>query len=1002
MGIVAHIKDLSKKSVKLLLLCWLWFFIQTPVFPNTVEVGGILAESTVWTAENTYIVTDNVIIFQGITLQIDAGTTVKFNQGRGLTVEGGSLLITGTSSDNVFLIPNHSGGENWNWQGITLNSVSNPAEVIIEYASIHKAVIGIKGQTSNNVRIQNSEISNSFFIGIELINSSSWEISGNRIMNNFSGIEILASGNGNQSAGNLIHGNILDNFAINISIQSNSHGACFHNTIEENTVKNASQGIWLFSTSQGVFANTHIRGNLIYNNGNENDGFGLFVAVDTTFINNNIFWKNHTAVVYNSARDSWFSFNSIYENKNGMVLRNNSQNIDISHNTITGNAGDVVSFFTFDNFLFRRNNIFRNQGDSAVIRINTPFNIDISENYWGTTVDSIIQVLFYHDPDSVQPGQFIYQPFLEDPDTLAPVSAPFRFTWQRVHGVNRFTWFENPETNLLGYRIFSGETGLYQFSDSTSLITDTVFSIPAGSAHSYVITAYKQGGTEDNFRFSGKKSPYAYGMQIPFAGNDTVICRTTSFLSLSKATAPQSNSGVFWTTSGDGNFTNPRALNPRYFPGIMDRESGEVTLRLTVFMNGKEETDELTLMLSAEPTAFAGYDEYLPSGSPYFTQYASAIDYDALLWQTTGDGVFENPDLLLTYYFPGNHDMENGEVQLILHALSDYCVSASDTLTLFIRTAFSINGRLWKDNLPAAEYPVIAFLKTEDDAPDIPSRHLTFSDTNGQFQFSNLVEGNYLLFMPSDTSNPTGHLPTYYAAQSRWQNAFQLVLNGDIFEVDLHLLSNQYQIPSGNGSIAGHFQMPQISGAEKDVLCTGWFGDQNSEFCLQGLSNAGVLLFSLSRQVIYVHKLTDANGNFRFRDLPYGVYYLEAELAGYHSAVSEQIIISPQQQTVESIQLGIDSKNIRIFLPENILKASEPVFYPNPVQDHLNVQYYHFQDDKPVSYIIFDMNGRKIAEGHVLPLGGQVKIDVRNLLPDLYVIRTGTIEKKHSFIFKKY
>ncbi|TVQ84302.1 MAG: T9SS C-terminal target domain-containing protein [Bacteroidetes bacterium] len=975
-----------------------------PLFAqNTIEVGGILAENDVWVSDNIYIVTDNVVVFQGITLQIEAGTIVKFNQGRGFKIEGGKLLISGAQADSVKLIPNHTGNEDWNWQGVSLNTVNNPGDVIIEHAIIEKAVIGIKGQASHYAQVKNSRISDSFFIGIEVINGSFWEITNNYFKDNFLGIEIIATGEGNQSANNEISGNTLSNFITNISIQSNSHGASFHNTVEGNTVKNGVNGIWLFNTSQGVSANTIIKRNLIYNNGNTNQGFGIYISADSTFVHNNIFWKNKMAVMITSATASWVSSNNIYESKNGLRIRNNSGNINIENNTFTGIKDDWVFFEAYNDIVFSGNNLFRNDRDSAVVKNFTSFPIDISNNYWGAITDSLVQQLLFHAPDSSGLGEFLYQPFLDNPDTIAPVSAPFGFTWQEVHGTNLFSWYANPETDLLGYRIFYNETGLYSFQDSTGLITDTIFELPDETSENFAIVAYKQqSGVSEKIQFDGLKSPYAFGMQLPFAGNDTVLCRTLSSLQLSKATAPQGISQLLWTTDGDGNFTNPSIIRPRYFPGQQDLAGGEVILTLTIVKNGIIIQDEITLVFAPEPNAFAGYDTYLAEGLSYFTKYATASDFDAILWQTTGDGFFQYTDSIVTFYTPGSSDISNGMVKLVLNALSDFCSPASDTLTLFIRTGYSLNGRAWIENTPLTGHPVLAVLKSENNPQGLPSRFITYSNEIGHFRFENLVEGNYMLYLPADTLNHAGFLPSYYIGQSRWQNAFDVNLIGDVFEIDLRLREIRQDIPQGTGSISGHFKMPSLSAKDKEIFCSDWFGTGDKEFCLQGLSNISILLFSSSRQVIYGHTLTDINGNFIFGNLPFGTYYLEAELAGYHSRLSDQILISPQQQSVENVEFTINSQNIVIFLPEDLQKTAEPLYFPNPVTNELNVQSPELHDETPVTYSIFDMQGRKIVVERIYPLTGLIKIDVRKLLPDTYVIVIGSDDKKHSFIFKKY
>jgi len=64
-----------------------------------------------------------------------------------------------------------------------------------------------------------------------------------------------------------------------------------------------------------------------------------------------------------------------------------------------------------------------------------------------------------------------------------------------------------------------------------------------------------------------------------FAGNDTVICLPVTQILLS-GTASNSTT-LLWTTSGDGTFSNASNLQTTYFPGTLDKSTGQVNLTLT-------------------------------------------------------------------------------------------------------------------------------------------------------------------------------------------------------------------------------------------------------------------------------------------------------------------------------------------------------------------------------------------------------------------------------------
>ena len=68
-----------------------------------------------------------------------------------------------------------------------------------------------------------------------------------------------------------------------------------------------------------------------------------------------------------------------------------------------------------------------------------------------------------------------------------------------------------------------------------------------------------------------------------------------------------------------------------------------------------------------EPTANAGEDVTLCENQ-LFEANATATSQLGVEWETSGDGIFQNPTLLNTKYLRGNGDLENGSVTLTLTA----------------------------------------------------------------------------------------------------------------------------------------------------------------------------------------------------------------------------------------------------------------------------------------------------------------------------------------------
>ena len=84
---------------------------------------------------------------------------------------------------------------------------------------------------------------------------------------------------------------------------------------------------------------------------------------------------------------------------------------------------------------------------------------------------------------------------------------------------------------------------------------------------------------------------------LPDAGDDQTICRSDC-VTLNQAYAGN-HSSLYWTSTGDGVFTDATTLNTTYCPGAADIASGFATLRLTVNgMNNQQLYDEVQIFIT--------------------------------------------------------------------------------------------------------------------------------------------------------------------------------------------------------------------------------------------------------------------------------------------------------------------------------------------------------------------------------------------------------------------
>jgi hypothetical protein len=167
-----------------------------------------------------------------------------------------------------------------------------------------------------------------------------------------------------------------------------------------------------------------------------------------------------------------------------------------------------------------------------------------------------------------------------------------------------------------------------------------------------------------------------------FAGNNTNSCENQPVQMNATATNYQT---LQWSTSGSGVFSDETILNPVYTPSASDVAAGSVTLTLTVTGLSYKETSQSSFVLTfnQKATSYAGSDISACEGSLVDLIQSSATYYSDLIWNTSGDGVFNDPTALAAQYTPGSGDVADGSVMLVLTAnTGNACPSAKDTLNI--------------------------------------------------------------------------------------------------------------------------------------------------------------------------------------------------------------------------------------------------------------------------------------------------------------------------------
>ncbi|MGA8311276.1 MAG: right-handed parallel beta-helix repeat-containing protein [Terriglobales bacterium] len=124
-------------------------FLVSPARAADVTVSGYITTDTPWQSSNTYYVSGDVTVNNGVTLTVQAGTQVKFGSGTALIISSGGILkAIGSTTSTITFSASSTSPTTGFWSAIRLDS---GASSTISYAAItYGGSVGSQGSIYNN------------------------------------------------------------------------------------------------------------------------------------------------------------------------------------------------------------------------------------------------------------------------------------------------------------------------------------------------------------------------------------------------------------------------------------------------------------------------------------------------------------------------------------------------------------------------------------------------------------------------------------------------------------------------------------------------------------------------------------------------------------------------------------------------------------------------------------------------------------------------------------
>lgn len=352
------------------------------VLPDEIEatgptyIGGLISSDTILTLANSpYIINWNTLVEKGVTLTIEPGVEVRFEDFYYLQIEG-KLIAEGTEEDMIVFTSNKTSPVPGDWDAIKImrncDIGSSFTYCRIEYSGGLNgwgSAIYIEGDLPP---INHNYITNNFG-GVCIRNEDPYDgtfhLENNTIINN-------------PGPGSTGHAIIIDEYSTNIKVIISNN----------NIINNDGSGIWI-RNRRSLNVLTIIDNNTIQ----DNSGGGIWFTASDPYINvtNNLVLNN-----------SW----------GGIVFQVGANEIPgvIERNTIAyhDEGFRIEGAESIPNYSWQYNNIHNNSYNVENTDVDDWYMLN---NWWGTTDTDLINQSIYDYWDDFNLGEVIYMPFLTGP-----------------------------------------------------------------------------------------------------------------------------------------------------------------------------------------------------------------------------------------------------------------------------------------------------------------------------------------------------------------------------------------------------------------------------------------------------------------------------------------------------------------------------------------------------------------------------------------------------------
>ena len=458
------------------------FLFSINLLQAQTNVNGVISENTTWTkAGSPYLVKGNILVNSGITLTLEPGIVVKFDDNLGISVNG-KIYANGTSTNPILFTSNSSSPKSGDWSSISLLTSAE---------------------------------------------ASSWDVNNNWL----SGSKFTYCNF--EFAGNSAIYSEVSLFVANSTFIKNKNWGEYRNGI--------FQSGWQYYYAGGALTlkgrNSLIKNSLFYNNQADNGyGHGFGGAIFTTggslinciFLNNIAIGSGEGGAIYADGNNSSINNCTFINNIgsfNGSTIGAATMGITISKSTFYSNnksGNGILSNNINGKFVINNSNFLTS--DNYIIKNRNTNTLDATFNFWSPTYISSLPDKIYDFTDLGSLGIVDVSSKLNSLQIAAPISMPINIVKSLSAGQVVIKWTANTESDIAGYKIYyKGFTG-YSYTNSVDAGNVLTYTLPVGVGidDEIAVTAYDASYDGVDDQFDGNESWFSPANTAPEAPTDLV------------------------------------------------------------------------------------------------------------------------------------------------------------------------------------------------------------------------------------------------------------------------------------------------------------------------------------------------------------------------------------------------------------------------------------------------------------------------------------------------